>query len=75
MGDYKLIVFFVIVGMVGYFVMDVLFINLMKFFIDEGLNVCNIDVLIYVLFVVIVLVFGWGMFNYMLFYCLSYVGF
>ena len=37
-GDYKLIAFFAIVGMIGYSAMDALFINLMKPFIDEGLN-------------------------------------
>ena len=73
-GDYKLIAFFAIVGMVGYSAMDALFINLMKPFIDEGLNARNTDVLTYAPFVVIALVLGRGMFNYMSSYCLSYVG-
>ena len=73
-GDYKLIAFFAIVGMIGYSAMDALFINLMKPFIDEGLNDRNTDVLTYAPFVVIALVLGRGMFNYMSSYCLSYVG-
>jgi len=73
-SDYKLIAFFAIVGMIGYSAMDALFINLMKPFIDEGLNARNTQVLTYAPFVVIALVLGRGMFNYMSSYCLSYVG-
>ena len=50
--------------MVGYSAVDALFINLMKPFID-GLNARNTDVLTYAPFVVIALVLGRGMFNYM----------
>ena len=52
-SDYKLIAFFAIVGMIGYSAMDALFINLMKPFIDEGLNARNTQVLTYAPFVLL----------------------
>ncbi|WP_372762210.1 ABC transporter transmembrane domain-containing protein, partial [Pseudoalteromonas sp.] len=73
-GAYKAIAMVAIIGMIGYSGMDALFIQLMKPFIDEGLNQRNSDVLKYAPFVVIALVLGRGMFNFMSSYCLSYVG-
>ena len=73
-GDYKSVAILAVVGMIGYSAMDALFIQLMKPFIDEGLNQRNADVLKYAPFVVIALVFGRGVFNYISSYCLSYVG-
>jgi subfamily B ATP-binding cassette protein MsbA len=60
--------------MIGYSAMDALFIQLMKPFIDQGLNQRNTEVLKYAPFVVIALVLGRGVFNFMSSYCLSYVG-
>ena len=73
-GAYKSVAFVAIIGMIGYSGMDALFIQLMKPFIDEGLNQRNSDVLKYAPFVVIALVIGRGIFNFMSSYCLSYVG-
>ncbi|BDF94432.1 MULTISPECIES: lipid A export permease/ATP-binding protein MsbA [Pseudoalteromonas] len=73
-GDYKSIAILAVIGMIGYSAMDALFIQLMKPFIDQGLNERNSDVLKYAPFVVIALVIGRGFFNYMSSYCLSYVG-
>ncbi len=73
-GDYKSVAFVAIIGMIGYSGMDALFIQLMKPFIDEGLNQRNSEVLAYAPFVVIALVIGRGLFNFMSSYCLSYVG-
>ncbi len=73
-GAYKSVAFIAIVGMIGYSAMDALFIQLMKPFIDQGLNQRNTEVLKYAPFVVIALVLGRGVFNFMSSYCLSYVG-
>ncbi|BBW91597.1 lipid A export ATP-binding/permease protein MsbA [Pseudoalteromonas sp. PS1M3] len=73
-GAYKSVAIVAIVGMIGYSGMDALFIQLMKPFIDEGLNQRNNEVLKYAPFVVIALVIGRGIFNFMSSYCLSYVG-
>ncbi|MEL0639514.1 lipid A export permease/ATP-binding protein MsbA [Pseudoalteromonas aliena] len=73
-GAYKTIAFVAIIGMIGYSAMDALFIQLMKPFIDQGLNQRNTEVLKYAPFVVIALVLGRGIFNFMSSYCLSYVG-
>jgi len=73
-GNYKSIAILAVIGMIGYSAMDALFIQLMKPFIDQGLNERNSDVLKYAPFVVVALVFGRGFFNYMSSYCLSYVG-
>lgn len=73
-GTYRAVAIVAIIGMIGYSGMDALFIQLMKPFIDEGLNERNADVLKYAPFVVIVLVIGRGVFNFMSSYCLSYVG-
>ena len=73
-GAYRAVAIVAIIGMIGYSGMDALFIQLMKPFIDEGLNERNADVLKYAPFVVIVLVIGRGVFNFMSSYCLSYVG-
>ncbi|WP_024589195.1 MULTISPECIES: lipid A export permease/ATP-binding protein MsbA [unclassified Pseudoalteromonas] len=73
-GTYKSVAFVAIIGMIGYSAMDALFIQLMKPFIDQGLNQRNTDVLKYAPFVVIALVLGRGVFNFMSSYCLSYVG-
>jgi len=72
-GDYKSVAILAVVGMIGYSAMDALFIQLMKPFIDEGLNQRNAAVLKYAPLVVIALVIGRGIFNYMSSYCLSYV--
>ncbi|CAI86734.1 MULTISPECIES: lipid A export permease/ATP-binding protein MsbA [Pseudoalteromonas] len=73
-GAYRTVAIVAIIGMIGYSGMDALFIQLMKPFIDEGLNERNADVLKYAPFVVIALVIGRGVFNFMSSYCLSYVG-
>lgn len=73
-GEYKSVAFVAIIGMIGYSGMDALFIQLMKPFIDEGLNQRNNEVLTYAPYVVIALVIGRGLFNFMSSYCLSYVG-
>ena len=73
-GDYKTVAIVAIIGMIGYSAMDALFIQLMKPFIDQGLNQRNTEVLKYAPFVVIALVLGRGIFNFMSSYCLSYVG-
>ena len=73
-GTYKSVAFVAIIGMIGYSAMDALFIQLMKPFIDQGLNQRNTEVLKYAPFVVIALVLGRGVFNFMSSYCLSYVG-
>lgn len=73
-GAYRAVAIVAIIGMIGYSGMDALFIQLMKPFIDEGLNERNADVLKYAPFVVIALVIGRGVFNFMSSYCLSYVG-
>ncbi|WP_105168419.1 lipid A export permease/ATP-binding protein MsbA [Pseudoalteromonas sp. T1lg23B] len=72
--DYKLVAILSIVGMLGYAAMDALFIKLMQPFIDEGLTQRNTEVLTWAPLIVIVLVLGRGIFNYMASYCLSYVG-
>ncbi|CAM3980251.1 lipid A export permease/ATP-binding protein MsbA [Pseudoalteromonas byunsanensis] len=72
--DYKMVAIFSIVGMLGYAAMDALFIKLMQPFIDEGLTQRNTDVLTWAPLIVIALVLGRGVFNYMASYCLSYVG-
>ncbi|TMN82974.1 MULTISPECIES: lipid A export permease/ATP-binding protein MsbA [unclassified Pseudoalteromonas] len=73
-GAFKSVAVVAVVGMIGYSGMDALFIQLMKPFIDEGLNQRNTEVLKYAPFVVIALVIGRGIFNFMSSYCLSYVG-
>lgn len=72
--DFKLAAIFSVIGMIGYAAMDASFVALMDPFIDEGLTAGNRDVLKLAPFVVIALVIGRGIFNYMASYCLSYVG-
>ncbi|KZN33264.1 ATP-binding protein [Pseudoalteromonas luteoviolacea CPMOR-2] len=72
--EFKIAAFFAIFGMLGYAAMDALFIQLMKPFMDDGLTQGNQDVLAMAPIVVIFLVLGRGIFNYMSSYCLSYVG-
>ncbi|MEI5638564.1 MULTISPECIES: lipid A export permease/ATP-binding protein MsbA [unclassified Pseudoalteromonas] len=72
--EFKLAAIFAVVGMIGYAAMDASFVALMDPFIDEGLTAGNRDVLKLAPFVVIALVIGRGVFNYMASYCLSYVG-
>ncbi|TMN33271.1 lipid A export permease/ATP-binding protein MsbA [Pseudoalteromonas sp. S2755] len=72
--DFKLAAVFSVIGMIGYAAMDASFVALMDPFIDEGLTAGNRDVLKLAPFVVIALVIGRGIFNYMASYCLSYVG-
>ncbi|OHU87958.1 MULTISPECIES: lipid A export permease/ATP-binding protein MsbA [Pseudoalteromonas] len=72
--DYKAVAILSIVGMLGYAAMDALFIKLMQPFIDDGLTQRNTEVLTWAPLVVIALVLGRGIFNYMASYCLSYVG-
>ncbi|KZN62925.1 lipid A export permease/ATP-binding protein MsbA [Pseudoalteromonas luteoviolacea] len=72
--EFKLAAFFAVFGMLGYAAMDALFIQLMKPFMDDGLTQGNQDVLAMAPIVVILLVMGRGIFNYMSSYCLSYVG-
>ncbi|MBQ4832336.1 lipid A export permease/ATP-binding protein MsbA [Pseudoalteromonas sp. MMG010] len=73
-GAYKATAILAVVGMIGYSAMDALFIQLMKPFIDQGLNQRNAEVLKYAPFVVVALVLGRGIFNYISSYTLSYVG-
>ena len=72
--EFKLAAIFAVVGMIGYAAMDASFVALMDPFIDEGLTAGNRDVLKLAPLVVIALVIGRGVFNYMASYCLSYVG-
>ncbi|KZN42962.1 lipid A export permease/ATP-binding protein MsbA [Pseudoalteromonas luteoviolacea] len=72
--EFKVAAFFAVFGMLGYAAMDALFIQLMKPFMDDGLTQGNQDVLAMAPIVVILLVIGRGIFNYMSSYCLSYVG-
>ena len=72
--DFKLAAIFSVIGMLGYEAMDAQFIRLMQPFIDDGLTSRNTEVLTWAPVVVIVLVLGRGVFNYMASYCLSYVG-
>ncbi|MDK1286567.1 lipid A export permease/ATP-binding protein MsbA [Pseudoalteromonas umbrosa] len=72
--EFKAASLFAIIGMLGYAAMDALFIQLMKPFMDDGLTQGNQEVLAMAPFVVILLVLGRGIFNYMSSYCLSYVG-
>ncbi|RRS08312.1 lipid A export permease/ATP-binding protein MsbA [Pseudoalteromonas sp. J010] len=72
--DFKLAAIFSIIGMIGYAAMDASFVALMDPFIDDGLTAGNREVLKLAPFVVIALVVGRGIFNYMASYCLSYVG-
>lgn len=72
--EYKAVAIFAVIGMLGYAAMDALFVRLMQPFIDEGLSDRNVDVLSWAPMVVIALVLGRGIFNYMASYCLTYVG-
>jgi subfamily B ATP-binding cassette protein MsbA len=72
--DYKAVAILSVVGMLGYAAMDALFIKLMQPFIDKGLNERNLEVLQWAPIVVIALVVGRGIFNYMASYCMTYVG-
>ena len=72
--DFKLAAIFSVVGMLGYAAMDAQFIRLMQPFIDEGLTARNTLSLTWAPIIVILLVLGRGVFNYMASYCLSYVG-
>ncbi|KZN52244.1 lipid A export permease/ATP-binding protein MsbA [Pseudoalteromonas luteoviolacea] len=72
--EFKAASLFAIIGMLGYAAMDALFIQLMKPFMDDGLTQGNQEVLAMAPIVVILLVLGRGIFNYMSSYCLSYVG-
>ncbi|MBE0367870.1 lipid A export permease/ATP-binding protein MsbA [Pseudoalteromonas sp. MMG013] len=72
--DYRGVAICAVIGMLGYAAMDALFVRLMQPFIDDGLNDRNVDVLSWAPIVVIVLVIGRGVFNYMASYCLTYVG-
>ncbi|BBN81793.1 lipid A export ATP-binding/permease protein MsbA [Pseudoalteromonas sp. A25] len=72
--DFKMVGIFAVVGMLGYAAMDALFIKLMQPFIDEGLTQRNTEVLTWAPIIVIALVLGRGVFNYMASYCLSYLG-
>lgn len=72
--EFKAASLFAIIGMLGYAAMDALFIQLMKPFMDDGLTQGNQEVLAMAPIVVILLVLGRGVFNYMSSYCLSYVG-
>jgi len=72
--DFKLAAIFSVIGMLGYAAMDAQFIRLMQPFIDDGLTSRNTEVLTWAPVVVIILVLGRGVFNYMASYCLSYVG-
>ncbi|WP_440055906.1 lipid A export permease/ATP-binding protein MsbA [Pseudoalteromonas sp. T1lg65] len=72
--EYKLAAIFSVIGMIGYAAMDASFVALMDPFIDDGLTAGNKEILQMAPFVVIALVLGRGLFNYMASYCLSYVG-
>ncbi|WP_046003804.1 lipid A export permease/ATP-binding protein MsbA [Pseudoalteromonas rubra] len=72
--DFKVPALFAIIGMLGYAAMDALFVQLMQPFIDDGLTDRNAEVLKMAPIVVVLLVIGRGIFNYMASYCLSYVG-
>ncbi|WP_125782064.1 lipid A export permease/ATP-binding protein MsbA [Pseudoalteromonas rubra] len=72
--DFKVPALFAIIGMLGYAAMDALFVQLMQPFIDDGLTERNAEVLKMAPIVVVLLVIGRGIFNYMASYCLSYVG-
>ncbi|MBD1581415.1 lipid A export permease/ATP-binding protein MsbA [Pseudoalteromonas sp. S16_S37] len=72
--DFKMVGIFSVVGMLGYAAMDALFIKLMQPFIDDGLTQRNTEVLTWAPIIVIALVLGRGVFNYMASYCLSYLG-
>ena len=72
--EYKAVAICAVIGMLGYAAMDALFVRLMQPFIDEGLSDRNVDVLSWAPIVVIALVLGRGIFNYMASYCLTYVG-
>ncbi|KAF7786237.1 ATP-binding cassette, subfamily B, bacterial MsbA [Pseudoalteromonas rubra] len=72
--DFKVPALFAIIGMLGYAAMDALFVQLMQPFIDDGLTARNAEVLKMAPIVVVLLVIGRGIFNYMASYCLSYVG-
>ncbi|TMO65707.1 lipid A export permease/ATP-binding protein MsbA [Pseudoalteromonas aurantia] len=72
--EYKAVAICAVIGMLGYAAMDALFVRLMQPFIDEGLSDRNVDVLSWAPMVVIALVLGRGIFNYMASYCLTYVG-
>ncbi|MFC3032088.1 lipid A export permease/ATP-binding protein MsbA [Pseudoalteromonas fenneropenaei] len=73
-GPYKVAAIFSVIGMLGYSAMDALFVDLMKPFIDQGLTARNSEILAMAPFVVMALVIGRGLFNYMSSYCLTYVG-
>ncbi|MFT6195461.1 MAG: subfamily B ATP-binding cassette protein MsbA [Cognaticolwellia sp.] len=64
--------------MLGYSAMDAIFVQLMQPFIDEGLggktNEIKRETLLIAPFVVMVLVFFRGLFNFIASYCLSYLG-
>ncbi|MCO7188503.1 MULTISPECIES: lipid A export permease/ATP-binding protein MsbA [unclassified Pseudoalteromonas] len=72
--EFKVPALFAIIGMLGYAAMDALFVQLMQPFIDDGLTERNAEVLKMAPIVVVLLVIGRGIFNYMASYCLSYVG-
>jgi subfamily B ATP-binding cassette protein MsbA len=72
--DFKLAAIFSVIGMLGYAAMDAQFIRLMQPFIDDGLTSRKTEVLTWAPVVVIILVLGRGVFNYIASYCLSYVG-
>jgi subfamily B ATP-binding cassette protein MsbA len=72
--EYRTVAICAVLGMLGYAAMDALFVRLMQPFIDDGLSERNIEVLTWAPVVVIALVIGRGIFNYMASYCLTYVG-
>ncbi|KAF7769774.1 ATP-binding cassette, subfamily B, bacterial MsbA [Pseudoalteromonas citrea] len=71
---YRTVAVCAVIGMLGYAAMDALFVRLMQPFIDDGLSDRNVEVLSWAPIVVIALVIGRGVFNYMASYCLTYVG-
>ncbi len=76
--EFKLVAILAVIGMLGYSAMDALFIQLMQPFIDLGLSGENKEVktetLLIAPFIVMLLVFFRGFFNFIASYCLSYVG-
>ena len=72
--DFKSAAIVAVIGMLGYSAMDATFVWLMQPFIDDGLTDRNSTVLMWAPYVVIALVLGRGVFNFLSSYCLAYVG-
>lgn len=72
--NFRFMMLFAIVGMLGYAGVDALFIKQLQPLIDEGLSGSNPDFMYWAPYFVVALTIARGIFNFISMYCLAWVG-